>query len=193
MSAIFRTTIRASSSRLANATRLFSTTPSRRDETPQRTNPFTDPSFPPIPDPKSPFTPPPITPPNALVESSQDYADLSNGAQTNNAAGAGQSADQPDPYAWWKEKSKMREPGEIASRYAGRSFAVSRPSDFGRSYRQLKQVLHETGLKREDRLREYYEKPSQRKVRLASEKHRTRFAAMVREKVKLVELYRSRQ
>ena len=126
---------------------------------------------------------------------------------------------EEDEFRWWKEKSKLRETDTPVSKFSGRSFKVVKGSDFFARYRDLKLVLNKAKLKSETAMRQYFEKPSQRKVRLAALRHRRRFANMVscqtcslsfrstsctshvflvadiqvREKVKLVNLYKSRQ
>jgi ribosomal protein S21 len=115
-----------------------------------------------------------------------------------------------DSHAWWKIESQKRNGDtRIISKFHGRSLEIKRPGEFAQQYRALKRLINQTGLRKEVRLQEYYEKPSERRVRVASENHRKRFAAVVssgslnesvsmliiqvREKVKLVELYRKRQ
>ena len=53
-------------------------------------------------------------------------------------------------------------------------------------YRQLSQILNRNNVRRELRLNERYEKPNQMRRRKRSERHRRRFADMVRKKVQLV-------
>jgi ribosomal protein S21 len=135
---------------------------------------------------------------------------------------AGANAEHLDDDHWWATRSRLRSSGAIISKFAGRSQEVRRSEDFSKAYRDIRRLLTVTGVKRELRLREYYEKPSEKKVRLASERHRKRFAKMVglfslppfceaitvaivqetsdplttfqiREKVEIVALYKSRQ
>ena len=53
-------------------------------------------------------------------------------------------------------------------------------------YRQLSQILSRNNVRRELRLVERYEKPNQKRRRKRSERHRRRFADMVRKKIQLV-------
>jgi len=53
--------------------------------------------------------------------------------------------------------------------------------------------LGRNSIKKELRLGEFYEKPSDRKRRLAMERHRRRFQELVRQKVRLVQTIRSRK
>jgi small subunit ribosomal protein MRP21 len=61
---------------------------------------------------------------------------------------------------------------------AGRNVAVG--------YKILMATLNRNAVRRELKLTERYEKPNQMRVRKKSERHRRRFAEMIREKVKLV-------
>lgn len=63
-----------------------------------------------------------------------------------------------------------------------------RRGDVARSYSQLNSILRRNNVRHELALGERYEKPNQRRRRLASERHRRRFANMVREKVQLVRM-----
>ena len=55
-------------------------------------------------------------------------------------------------------------------------------------YRNLMGTLRRNNVRRELRLEERYEKPNQKRRRLRSERHRRRFADMIRKKVQLVRL-----
>lgn len=65
---------------------------------------------------------------------------------------------------------------------AGRNVAVG--------YKILMATLNRNAVRRELKLTERYEKPNQMRVRKKSERHRRRFAEMIREKVKLVSTHR---
>lgn len=100
----------------------------------------------------------------------------------------------------WRERSKHRPPGEHGNQYSGRTVKV-RPSAGGATVasaqinsalRSLNVVLSRNKIKKELRLGEFYEKPSERRQRLARERHRRRFQDMVRKKVQLVQQLRSR-
>jgi len=54
-----------------------------------------------------------------------------------------------------------------------------RGNDFAPQYKRLQIMLARTRIKNELRRKEYYESPSEKRVRLASERHRRRFAHMV--------------
>lgn len=70
---------------------------------------------------------------------------------------------------------------------AGRTVLLDgRQVDVNRAMSVLNQVIRRNNIRSELRLGERYEKPNQKRRRLRSERHRRRFANMVREKVKLV-------
>jgi len=85
-----------------------------------------------------------------------------------------------DPHGWWRMESQKRNGDtRIISKFHGRSLEIKRPAEFAQQYRALKRLINQTGLRKEVRLQEYYEKPSERRVRVASENHRKRFSAVV--------------
>lgn len=90
--------------------------------------------------------------------------------------------DIPDPpgssTAWWERESKSRsgQPGTVNS---GRTYPVMRGNDFAAQYKKLQIMLSRTGIKSEMKRKEFYESPSEKRVRLGSERHRRRFAARV--------------
>lgn len=99
---------------------------------------------------------------------------------TNSIGSTSNGTDDSDPHAWWKAESKKRNgDSRIISKFHGRSLEIKRPGEFAQQYRALKRLINQTGLRKEVRLQEYYEKPSERRVRVASENHRKRFAAVV--------------
>ncbi|KAJ1919828.1 hypothetical protein H4219_001737 [Mycoemilia scoparia] len=67
----------------------------------------------------------------------------------------------------------------------GRSLAVEH-GRVGFTFRKLNQMMEDNGVKKELRLRRRYEKPTLRRKRERREANSRRFAAAVREKVKLV-------
>lgn len=80
-------------------------------------------------------------------------------------------------------------PPTPATPTTGRS--VSASNSYGSSsaamlYRNLMGTLRRNNVRRELRLEERYEKPNQKRRRLRSERHRRRFADMIRKKVQLV-------
>ncbi|WFC95810.1 hypothetical protein MBRA1_002464 [Malassezia brasiliensis] len=80
-------------------------------------------------------------------------------------------------------------PATPATPTTGRT--VSAANSFGNSsaamlYRNLMGTLRRNNVRRELRLEERYEKPNQKRRRLRSERHRRRFADMIRKKVQLV-------
>jgi ribosomal protein S21 len=91
---------------------------------------------------------------------------------------------------WWRNASdkvlsKASRPG---TPYSGRSIGVrdgqritgpSQANDIASAYRMLMARLGRNSIKKELRLAEYYEKPSDKKRRLAMERHRRRFQELV--------------
>lgn len=80
-------------------------------------------------------------------------------------------------------------PAAPATPTTGRS--VSASNSFGNNsvsmlYRNLMGTLRRNNVRRELKLQERYEKPNQKRRRIRSERHRRRFADMVRRKVQLV-------
>ncbi|GAA5998786.1 mitochondrial 37S ribosomal protein bS21m MRP21 [Rhodotorula paludigena] len=71
-----------------------------------------------------------------------------------------------------------------ASTTSARSFAV-RDGNVARAYRTLNRVLFENNVRRELRRQERFESPSNRRVRLNSERHRRRFKVAVGKAVSL--------
>ncbi|MCO5590112.1 hypothetical protein L7F22_044081 [Adiantum nelumboides] len=85
----------------------------------------------------------------------------------------------------WR-KRKTYGPDRPALPSDGRSIAVSNSGDLARAMTNLNSIFRVNNIRTELRLGERYEKPNQKRRRLASERHRRRFAHMVREKVQLV-------
>ena len=80
-------------------------------------------------------------------------------------------------------------PATPATPTTGRT--VSAANSYGNNsaamlYRNLMGTLRRNNVRRELRLEERYEKPNQQRRRLRSERHRRRFADMIRKKVQLV-------
>ncbi|CAL1704790.1 unnamed protein product [Somion occarium] len=95
-----------------------------------------------------------------------------------------------------QEMWKATETSHIHSRppgpYAGRSVAVSGGKPFGSAYVELQQILRRNLVSYELRLAERHEKKGYKRRRLASDRHRRRFAHEVRKKVQLVNEIRAR-
>lgn len=93
------------------------------------------------------------------------------------------SLDAPTtPEGWWRETYGSRTWSKPGNQYTGRSISVpSKSSDAGvaMAIRRLNGVLMRNRVKRELKLGEYYEKPSERRKRLAVERHRRRFQDLV--------------
>ncbi|WVR09386.1 ribosomal protein S21 [Kwoniella sp. DSM 27419] len=100
-----------------------------------------------------------------------------------------------DPDAWWRKLSKVRQEqlrGYPTSTSTGRSVFLPRGGDLSTALRRLNGLLRNSNMKKELRLGEFHEKPSVRRRRLISERHRRRFREMVRTKVQQVISMRNR-
>jgi len=86
---------------------------------------------------------------------------------------------------------KLQKDREHAGMYWGRSFPVVN-GNFISAYARVMTTLRENNVRRELRLTERFEKPTDRRRRLRSERHRRRFADMISQKVKVVRAIRER-
>lgn len=86
----------------------------------------------------------------------------------------------------WSNR-KIYGPDNNAVPSDGRSVSVTK-GDLARAMANLNSIFRVNNVRTELRLGERYEKPNQKRRRLASERHRRRFAHMVREKVQLVSI-----
>ncbi|WFD32550.1 hypothetical protein MSPP1_003598 [Malassezia sp. CBS 17886] len=81
----------------------------------------------------------------------------------------------------------MQSPAKPTS---GRSVSIANSNAQGNNatvlYRTLMRLLRRNNVRRELKLQERYEKPNQMRRRKRSERHRRRFADMVRKKVQLI-------
>jgi len=86
---------------------------------------------------------------------------------------------EEDPDAWWRKTDHAlnRNLGKPGNQYSGRSVRVGK--DYNVAYNKVGSILSRTGTKDEIRRAAYYEKPSERKTRLNSERWRRRFQEMV--------------
>ena len=93
-----------------------------------------------------------------------------------------------DDLTWWTKlssnptregssyNSHLRVPG---NQYSGRSLPIDPRSSLAQRYRQLQGQMTRTGVRKELKLAEFYEKPSIRRNRKQSERHRRRFQELV--------------
>ncbi|WVQ72700.1 ribosomal protein S21 [Cryptococcus sp. DSM 104548] len=107
----------------------------------------------------------------------------------------------PTSESWWMHSSSPKPSGTYTSRsssglptkyFSGRSIPLIRGGDFMQGYRRLQSVVRSGNMKKEARLNEFHEKPSVRRRRLRSERHRRRFKEMVRTKVQQALAMRSK-
>jgi ribosomal protein S21 len=103
---------------------------------------------------------------------------------------AGRAPTRQNDDSWWHALNN-RSSGPYQSRnataaaipgnqYSGRSISTTKgPWEVMNAFRQLGGRLARSGLKADVRRSEYHEKPSEKKRRLASERHRRRFQEMV--------------
>ncbi|WWC90427.1 ribosomal protein S21 [Kwoniella dendrophila CBS 6074] len=95
---------------------------------------------------------------------------------------------------WWIKASRTSQDlgGYPTNQSTGRSILVTKNGEFLTAYKRLQGLLRQSNLKKELRLQEFHEKPSVKKRRLLSERHRRRFKEMVRAKVQQVVSMRNR-
>lgn len=93
----------------------------------------------------------------------------------------GSVAEQQD--AIWARRSIIGSPP--VTPLTGRTVNVKK-GDVGQAFNAVNGILARNGVMRERRLRTRYEKPNQERRRKASERHRRRFADLVRQKIRLV-------
>lgn len=90
------------------------------------------------------------------------------------------SSNEPaDPNRWWKDASMRRDRGVVNDKYTARSTFVTAPTRYMKSYRVVQKILRQGDVRTKVRKTLAYEAPSIKKRRLASERHRRRFKAMV--------------
>lgn len=87
----------------------------------------------------------------------------------------------------WRDSHSVPSPHKPAKPSEGRTIAFDRNAiDLSSAYNLLQSVLRRNNVRSELALGDRYEKPNQRRRRLASLRHRRRFADLVRQKVQLV-------
>ncbi|WWD19311.1 ribosomal protein S21 [Kwoniella shandongensis] len=126
-----------------------------------------------------------------IPSSSSSSTGTGSGSGSGSASSSSSSTD-PNVEDWWTIASRRNHIGYPNTVYTGRSILVPRGGEFNTAYRRLNGLLRNGNMKKELRLGEFYEKPSVRKRRLLSERHRRRFKEMVRTKVQQVISMRSR-
>ncbi|WVQ95197.1 ribosomal protein S21 [Kwoniella sp. CBS 9459] len=110
-------------------------------------------------------------------------------SSTPGGAASSSSSSPEDAEAWWRETSRQasnHKRGYPTTIFTGRSIPVTRNGEFMTAYKRLQGLIRNSNMKKEARLTEYHEKPSVRRRRLISERHRRRFKEMVRTKVQQV-------
>ena len=104
---------------------------------------------------------------------------LGQGTFSPELTGALSPPNSRSPDAWWStntSSSLARLPGD---QYTGRSIRLKGGKGFQQAYRQLMGVLSRTGVRKDVRDGEFFEKPHVRRNREKSERHRRRFQEMV--------------
>lgn len=91
-----------------------------------------------------------------------------------------------DNEAQWETRPVFGEASWPATPYSGRSILVGSDNDVNRAYSSLSSLMARNQVRRELKLTERFEKPNRERNRKKSERHRRRFADMVRKKVQLV-------
>lgn len=92
----------------------------------------------------------------------------------------------------WQENHTLPSLYKPAKPSEGRTVAFDRNTlDFSAAFGQLQGIMRRNKVRSELILGDRYEKPNQRRRRLASVRHRRRFADLVRQKVQLVRMLRT--
>jgi len=102
---------------------------------------------------------------------------LGNGFHPSSRGNYGISDLSKTPAQRWLAAS-VNPPGKIGTRYTGRSIPVREGNVLG-AYYGLNSILGQNNVRRELKLGERYEKPTERRRRIQSERHRRRFAQAV--------------
>jgi len=89
-------------------------------------------------------------------------------------------------------RKRMAETKLEAGKYAGRSVNVTEFVPLRIALGRLGRILGQNNMRKELRLVERYEKPTDKRRRLKSERHRRRFAEMIAQKVRVVREIRAR-
>ncbi|AFR96666.1 ribosomal protein S21 [Cryptococcus neoformans C23] len=196
MSFLFRSTLRASTSRLPAGLPISTSRPLAFLPLPlSRLNSSL--STPPFSSATKPSSPPqnPINPKFAELTSS-----LSIPISSTSKPHAAAAAADPTSEDWWMTLSKKSHYNTFSSTksfhptkyFSGRSIELNRGTDFLVAYKRMQGVMRMGNMKKEAKLNEFHEKPSVRRRRLRSERHRRRFKEMVRSKVQQALAMRSR-
>ena len=80
---------------------------------------------------------------------------------------------------WWRKASSDRQNATCNTHFTSRTINIPRSVDFKHAMGRLTRLVRRTGLPKMIRKRRVYEKPSEERLRLSSERHRRRFKAMV--------------
>lgn len=182
MSFLFRSTLRASTSRLPTVLPTPASRPLAFLPLPlSRFNSSL--STPPSSSAAKPSSPPqnPINPRFAELTSSLSIP-VSSTSKPHAAAAA-----DPTSEDWWMTVSKKSNYNTFSSTknfhptkyFSGRSVELNRGTDFLVAYKRMQGVMRMGNMKKEAKLNEFHEKPSVRRRRLRSERHRRRFKEMV--------------
>lgn len=94
---------------------------------------------------------------------------------------------------WASRSAEFMKNHYVGNQYSGRSITgVNKNFNVETALRRLNITLSRNKIKKELRLNEFYEKPSDKRQRLSRERHRRRFQEVVRKKVQLVQMLRNR-
>ncbi|WVO14430.1 ribosomal protein S21 [Cryptococcus depauperatus] len=200
MSFLVRSTLRASSSHLPqalprpifshrtvfallpryNSTQTTSTTVASLASQPAATQPATT-------------SPEPSAIPSEILPPDEGMKRITNSLRIPESSFVASSSD-PLSESWWIALTRKDSDSQYPSKfYSGRSLEVLRGSNaFLTTYKRLQGVMRNGNMKKEAKLNEFYEKPSVKRRRLRSERHRRRFKEMVRSKVQQAMAMRNR-
>ena len=119
--------------------------------------------------------------PHSVRPSSAEYASLYSSPSARSAQTAAATASTPEQIWAFTPPVVYTPPVSLTS---ARSFAV-RDGNVARAYRNLNRTLRENNVRLELRRQERFESPSNKRVRLNSERHRRRFKVAVGKAVAL--------
>lgn len=123
---------------------------------------------------------------SAILASLSDSLDSTEPSQRPPRSAAPRRNTREDLEAAWATRPVYGDPNWPATPYTGRSVALTPANDVNRAFQQLSSLLARNSVRRELKLGDRYEKPNRERNRKKSERHRRRFADMVRRKVQLV-------
>ncbi|RXK42306.1 hypothetical protein M231_00296 [Tremella mesenterica] len=134
-----------------------------------------------------------IDPPTETIATSEPTeptpASVPSKQKPENSLVSGLLSVNPDPNAWWNLPSIGGTPW---NQFSGRSMSRLKKNSLLASMGAVMGEMTKSGMRAELMRWRFHERPSEEKRRRRSERHRRRFQEMVREKVRLVNILRTR-